>query len=313
MSRIPIRPIALFLTIAVGGGWLVASPLWISGQGLAMPGATVLLVVMMFVPTLAAWITGRVLPSGQSFLTTTTVRPAVPFRRWLPYAILAWLAPIALMAASLGLAALLGVYRFDLEHFSGATALLEEASGGVPLPMPVALIVLIQLVSLPFAPAVNVIPALGEDLGWRGFLQTQLLPLGQWPAVLITGVVWGLWHAPVILLGYNYPGYQPFAALGMMVVFCVLVSVLLGWLTIASGTVWTAAIGHGFINGVAGVGALLSTAGPVDTGTAGLLGYTGWICMGVLVLVLVALRRFPVRGAAPAPPTAGFRSDAPAA
>lgn len=300
MTRIDVRPIALFTALALAGAWLVASPLWISGQGLTMPGATVLLIVMMFVPALAARLTEAILPSGERFLALTTLRPARPFRRWLPYAILAWLGPLGVMAAALLLAAALGVYRFDLVGFGGATAMFDDLSGGVPLPMPIGLLVLIQLLSLPIAPLINVIPALGEEIGWRGYLQQRLMPLGQWPAVLITGVIWGLWHAPVILLGYNYPGYPPFAALGMMVVFCVLVSVLLGWLTIASGTVWTAAIGHGFINGVAGAAVLVSAAQPIDPAAVGLLGWTGWIVMALLIALLVVLRRFPVRRAAEA-------------
>jgi membrane protease YdiL (CAAX protease family) len=292
-THIPARPLALFLVLSFGGAWLVASPLWLNGQGLATPGSIVFLVAMMFIPALAARVTEWVLPSGTPFLKLTTLKPARPFRRWIGYAVIAWLAPIIMTAASLLIASLLGVYQFDLVNFSGAAKTLSQLPGGSALPVPIETLVGIQLVSLLFAPALNVIPALGEEIGWRGYLQQRLLPLGQWPAVLLTGVAWGLWHAPVILLGYNYPGYPPALALTLMVIFCTLLSVLLGWLTIASGTVWTAAIAHGFINGVASLGMLVAAAGPIDTAAAGLLGYSGWAVMMLLIILLVALRRFP--------------------
>jgi membrane protease YdiL (CAAX protease family) len=250
---------------------------------------------MMFIPAVAARVTERVLPSGTPFFELTTLKPARPFRRWVGYAAIAWLAPIIMTVASLCIASLLGVYRFDLVNFSGAAETLSSLPGGGALPVPIETLVAIQLISLLFAPVLNVIPALGEEIGWRGYLQQRLLPLGQWRAVLLTGVAWGLWHAPVILLGYNYPGYQPALALAFMVVFCTLLSVLLGWLTLSSGTVWTAAIAHGFVNGVASLGMLVAAAGPIDAAAAGLLGYSGWVVMVVLIVLLVALRRFPLR------------------
>src|SRR5436305_814196 len=58
--------------------------------------------------------------------------------------------------------------------------------------------------------------AFGEQWGWRGYLLPRLLPLGQWPALLLSGAIWGLWHAPVILLGYNYPQHPILGVLVMV-------------------------------------------------------------------------------------------------
>lgn len=295
-NRVSMRPIAVFLAVAFGGAWLVALPLWLSGEGLATPGATIYLVAMMFTPAIAALVAHRVDRVGR-FVDATTLKPRLPFHRWLRYAGIAWLAPIAVTLLAVLVSAAFGFFRFDLVEFSGAEQLIAELTGGADIGMPISMLVMMQLATMFISPALNVIPAMGEELGWRGFLQTRLLPLGQWPAVIITGVVWGLWHAPVILLGYNYPGQHPVVALLLMVVFCVLISVLLGWMTIASGTVWTAAIAHGFVNGVASMGVLLGSADPTDSALVGLLGVSGWIVMAVLIAVLVLLRRFPVRGA----------------
>src|SRR5437879_9310752 len=43
----------------------------------------------------------------------------------------------------------------------------------------------------------------------------RLLPVGRWRAALIDGVIWGFWHAPIIVGGCNYPGYPVFGVLMM--------------------------------------------------------------------------------------------------
>ncbi len=81
-----MRQLALFLLLAFGGAWLVASPLWFSGLGLAIPGAIGFIVVMMFTPAIAARLTEWMLPSGEPFTRLTTLRPSKPARQWMPYA-----------------------------------------------------------------------------------------------------------------------------------------------------------------------------------------------------------------------------------
>ncbi|HEV3029866.1 MAG TPA: CPBP family intramembrane glutamic endopeptidase, partial [Planctomycetota bacterium] len=85
-----------------------------------------------------------------------------------------------------------------------------------------------QLSALPFAALVvqsilaaivpNSIAAFGEELGWRGFLHRALEPLGFWRSSLLIGAIWGLWHAPIILLGHNYPRHPVAGAFMMTVV-----------------------------------------------------------------------------------------------
>ncbi len=292
-----MKGVLVYILVAFGGAWLVALPLWLSGQGLLTPGAMPIMAGMMFMPTLAALVASRVSPSGESFMHATGLRSARPFRAWWRYAVLAWLAPIAMVVAALALSSMLGIYHADLVNFSGFVAHVDAATGGKPLPMSVHTLVAIALGAMLVIPFINAIPALGEEIGWRGFLQPRLCRFGQWPAVILTGVIWGLWHAPVILLGYNYPGVSPILALIFMVIICILFSVLLGWLRLASGSIWPAAIAHGFINGATPLFFLLLTpAGDtVDTVSTGLTGWPGWIMMAVLIAVLVATRRFPVR------------------
>ena len=64
------------------------------------------------------------------------------------------------------------------------------------------------------------VQCLGEDAGWRGYLLPKLLEfMKPWKAVLLTGVIWGLWHAPVIACGFNYGTAHPIAGIFAMVVF----------------------------------------------------------------------------------------------
>lgn len=291
-----MRAIVIYVLVAFGGAWLVTLPLWLSGKGLDTPGMILMGTAMMFTPAIAAWVASRFEPAAEGFARATGLR-GVPFRAWRWYALIGWLAPIVTVIAALALAVALGLFKVDLLDFSGFAAIVDAKTGGKPLPMSIHALVAIQLGAALIVPlVVNTIPALGEELGWRGFLLPRLCRFGQWRAVLLTGVIWGLWHAPLILLGYNYPGLSPWLALLYMVVFCVLVSVLFAWLRLASGSIWPSSIAHGSVNGVAALGGLVAAAGHApDAASTGLLGWTGWIVLAMLIAALVVARRFPVR------------------
>jgi hypothetical protein len=66
----------------------------------------------------------------------------------------------------------------------------------------------------------------GQEYGWRGWLANELRPLGTAYANILTGVMWGLWYTPLILLGYNYNPYN-YAGPFFMVIFCIAMSFLL--------------------------------------------------------------------------------------
>ena len=142
--------------------------------------------------------------------------------------------------------------------------------------------------------------------GWRGWLLPKLMPLGAGPAVLISGVIWGLWHAPLILLGYNYPTAPGWLAVLSMCGMCIVVGGVFGWLRIRSGSVWPAALAHGAFNAAAGLSLLVVAAGDiVDPTQATILGWSGWIVPALLVVVLIATGRFrPARNIAETTSTA---------
>lgn len=136
----------------------------------------------------------------------------------------------------------------------------------------------------------------GEEYGWRGYLLPKLMELGALRAIVLHGVVWGLWHAPIIAMGHNYPGY-PVAGILLMTVFCVLMGAFLAWLFYASGSVWVVSLTHGLLNQGNAYASLFFVASknPLLAGPAGLVG------MGLLagmVAVLCVRGRFDVVGKA---------------
>lgn len=119
---------------------------------------------------------------------------------------------------------------------------------------------------------VNGLFALGEEYGWRGWLADELRPLGAFWANVITGVLWGLWHAPLILMGFNYGSYTKIGT-AFMIAFCVPMSFLLWRARQVTGSLLAPAILHGALNGFAGVFSIvLVDANPIAAAPVGVVG-----------------------------------------
>jgi membrane protease YdiL (CAAX protease family) len=130
---------------------------------------------------------------------------------------------------------------------------------------------------------VNALAAFGEELGWRGFLLREFKALGFARASLFIGIIWGLWHAPLILQGHNYPQH-PVAGVFMMILFCLLLTPLLNYVTLKAQSVIAAAIMHGTLNGTVGI-AIMMVKGGSDL-TIGLTGAAGLITLLIANVVL---------------------------
>lgn len=150
----------------------------------------------------------------------------------------------------------------------------------------------ITTISSVAAPLINTLLALGEELGWRGLLLPELLPLGQRRAILLSGVIWGFWHAPVILQGHNYPS-QPVLGVFLMVVFTVLAGAFFGWLYLRTRSPWAPALAHGSLNAIAGLPLLFLTGVDITLGGT-LASLIGWIPLALFVAWLVWTNRLPV-------------------
>jgi membrane protease YdiL (CAAX protease family) len=130
---------------------------------------------------------------------------------------------------------------------------------------------------------VNALAAFGEELGWRGFLLQEFKTLGFARASLIIGIIWGVWHAPLILQGHNYPQH-PLAGVFLMILFCILLTPLINFATLKANSVIAAAVMHGTLNGTAGI-AIIMVKGGSDL-TIGMTGAAGLITLLIANLVL---------------------------
>lgn len=94
---------------------------------------------------------------------------------------------------------------------------------------------------------VMIFPIFGEEYGWRGYLQSELFKLGRVRGVLLLGAIWGAWHWPLILMGFNYPGH-PLLGLLLMVLYCIVEGIILSYVMLKSGSVLLVTFLHAIDN-----------------------------------------------------------------
>lgn len=290
-SAIPWRQITWFVIATFALTWLIVLPLYLVDDDLVFQMLYLpVTVAMMFVPALIAWlIVRKTRPKGQRAAALGFTRHR-PLPRFFGYLALAFALPVVITLISLPLASAFGLFEADVQDFSGLQQLL--AAAGVT-DMPIGVIMVGQIINVLLAAwFINLLPALGEEIGWRGWLTPQLLPLGIIPTIIITGVIWGLWHTPIILLGHNYPHLPGWLAVLFMVIFCTLIGGVLAWLAIRTNSVWPAALGHSTINAIGGLPLLFSANPTFDTAHVGITGTTGWIVIGLVLVVLLVTKSF---------------------
>jgi membrane protease YdiL (CAAX protease family) len=87
--------------------------------------------------------------------------------------------------------------------------------------------------------------ALGEEIGWRGFLVPELAKQMSYPKLsLLSGIIWAAWHSPLLLFADYNAGTNRWYALGCFAVMIVSGSFAFAWLRLKSGSLWTAAVLH---------------------------------------------------------------------
>ncbi|MCH5194885.1 MAG: CPBP family intramembrane metalloprotease [Oscillospiraceae bacterium] len=235
-------------------------------NGLAAVGQ-LLLSVTMFAPLLGVLLSGQKL-SGMGW------KPRL--RGKIKFLLAAWLLPAFLTAIGAALYFVVFPGHFDMsgEYIAaniGTEALEQLEAQGLTYPM----YVLISVIAcITYAPLVNMITAVGEEAGWRGFLYPQLKArFGRKKGWLIGGIIWGIWHWPVMwLIGYEYgTDYVGFPIVGMLL-FCVItivLGILCDWLYEKTGCIWIPSVFHGAFNAAAAIPMAICITG---TGSAILLG-----------------------------------------
>lgn len=315
-ARVEIKPkvrwgrVALFYGLAFGWVCLIAAALFVMGErnlsGAAGPTVVTAVLALLYMPAplVAALIVGRL--DGRPALIRTTFNG---FWRKFPKLVLVTVTVVA--AALLGMIGvswlagnLLGLPGAGTVLFSQqdlvANALtlvpamdaqqVAALSGSIPSFWGVVGLALGGALLAGFT--INGVFAFGEEYGWRGWLADELRPLGAFWANILTGILWGLWHAPLILMGFNYGSYRTLGPL-FMIALCVPFSFLLWRAREVTDSLLAPAVLHGAFNGFAGVFlVLLVDPNPLVAAPVGLI--------GTFVLAVVAALFWRASGKRPA-------------
>ena len=136
-------------------------------------------------------------------------------------------------------------------------ALLLSYSLGLRLPlMEFNLTLFFTTLGLPLITLVISWPIFfGEEYGWRFYLQDRMFALfGGYTGVVLVGLIWGLWHAPMMLMGLNFPSESFLPANIVYLVYTIIVSVIFGYAVLKTGSIWIAVLLHGLTDIIVNTG-----------------------------------------------------------
>jgi len=276
-NNVDWKRIGIFIAFSFGIAWLVALVLYLTGGLSATPYTLVMLGAgYMSAPALAHILTRLITREGWQGLY---LRPK--FKRGWRFWVICLVAPTLFTFAGMAVFFALFPQYFD-STFSIVQKMAESnaQSAGQPMPEidPMLIVIGQALTALLVSPIINAIPILGEEFGWRAYLQPKLMPLGGRKTMLLMGIIWGLWHAPLIAMGHNYGTDYPGAPwLGILATIWIMfiLGTFFGWAVLRAGSVWPAVIGHGAFNGIAGIYVFFTQGSPnlvLGPSMAGIIG-----------------------------------------
>jgi uncharacterized protein len=288
-----INKTALFLLLTFVICWSMAGTYYLLRIKYSGTGGTVMALIYMFVPMLSAILVEKVIHRGK---IKATLLISFRLNKWF---LVAWLITPVIGFAAFGISLLLPGIDYDPEM----TGMISRFEGTLPPEqieqmrnssemLPVHPIWLALLSGLVAGLTINAVAGFGEELGWRGFLLRRFREMHFMQAALITGFVWGIWHAPLILMGHNYPQHPEWGLL-MMTAWCILLSPLFLYITLKARSVIAAAVMHGTLNGTAGV-AIMMIDGGTDL-TTGITGFPGFIALFIVLAGFFLYDRFVSR------------------
>lgn len=282
------RKSIIFLILTFTFSWSLV--LLFKMTGLEWTAQTSLFVTIpfMFMPMFSAIIVRKGIYKEKGLISSHAFKP----NRWFAAA---WLAPPLYALATLGVSLLFPQIEFSpgMEGFINLfrerlspeqLSLLEDQLKTLPI-HPVFLTMVQGMIA---GLTINAIAGFGEEFGWRELLFKETGKNGFWKSSLLTGLFWGIWHAPVILYGHNYPEH-PIIGVFMMTAWCILLAPLFSYIRYKSGSVIAASILHGTLNGVAGI-AIMTISGGNDL-IRGITGISGFAVLIILNLLLVPLMK----------------------
>ncbi|MBR3980434.1 MAG: CPBP family intramembrane metalloprotease [Bacteroidales bacterium] len=259
------RQTILFAILVILISWTAAALFYLLNGNLQTTAGFVFATGYMFFPLLSVVIVQAI--HKEPILKGLGV--SFKLNRWF---VVAWLLPVVFNVAAMFASALFPPMRFSTE-----TPILQDALAQMSQSIPdidaYKLLAITIVSGLSAGITINALFAFGEEIAWRGWLLKQFEGVNFLKASLIIGVFWGIWHAPLIAMGHNY-AQHPFIGLGMMIVFCVLLTPVIQYIRVKSKSVITAAIFHGTLNAGAGMSLMyIDNFNDLLGGSAGLAGF----------------------------------------
>lgn len=295
-KRINRKRLILYLGINFAITWLleflVIWPTATSSDPMIQAIAQLLLAVVMFFPALSVLITRLITKEG---FKNAMLAPKTG-KRSIPWFLFGWFGPAILTI--LGAVVYFLVFPDHFDPSMGYLSALLTQQGVEPTEELVTLTAVSQLAAgILLAPLLNFLPCFGEEWGWRGYLLPKLREhFSLLPTLLISGIIWGLWHLPIIMLGHNYgTGYAGYPVAGILAMcgFCLVMGTIFSYITLRTGSCLPAVLAHGSINGFASAGLMYASldhnispfVGPVPTGIIG--GCAFLICAVIMAISLL--------------------------
>lgn len=252
------KKFVIYMMIAFVTAWI----LQFVGIVNAFSGRTIVyqgvLAVSMYMPLVAVIIANKGIRKAE-----TGIEWGIHFKRNWKRFLIAWFLPALVTILGAVLYFMIFSEKFDIN--CGAMVQTMKASGvivdaeGKVQGIPLNLLAIIQLISaVTYGPLINTFAAVGEEAGWRGYMTPVLSNwLGKGRALVLSGIIWAIWHAPVIVFaGYEYgTGYRGEPVLGvlMMCGFTTAAGIMLSYFYEKSQSIWIPSLMHGAINAVAGI------------------------------------------------------------
>ena len=259
---------ALLVPLSAGFEWLMATHnvLWV--------------VPLMWTPAFAAVVARLALHEGFA-----DVSFRLGGRRGWQAMLFGLLFPLVIGLIAYGAAWTTGLAQFVIP----TTGLTARLLAGLALPA-VLTFALALLIAATVGTVFSALVAIGEEIGWRGFMLTRLIDAGIPRPVLICNLIWALWHVPMTLAGVYAAGPSPILSAAVLLIGVLSMGQVIAWLRLNTGSVWPAIVFHAAWNSI--------IQGPFDhatTGAAATLwtGESGILTVTTLAIAALIIARRP--------------------
>ncbi|MCI0768102.1 CPBP family intramembrane glutamic endopeptidase [Bacillus sp. TL12] len=196
-----------------------------------------LIVVYMFTPAISSILTRIILREGFKDVSFSLGNLKI----WKGIA-LALLIPMIICGITYSIAWFSGFARFHLPQ-GGMLEPIYNILGLHYLPTPLRFIFIVVLSGI-LGSLLNLIPVMGEEMGWRGYMLTRLVDAEFSRPILISGLIWATWHVPIVIAGLYVEGTSVFLSV-LGIYFCIVpFSYITAYLRLITGSVWPSVIIH---------------------------------------------------------------------